>query len=613
MAHRKKFIAVLAIGVIALVLRFGFNLGLAAQIIVTVTGALLALSMFIEMIKTLRSGKYGVDLLAIMSIAATLIVGEYWASLMILVMLTGGDSLEDYAANKAGADLKNLLNNSPQIAHIKIDNKLVDRKIDEVKIDETAVIKPGESVPVDGIVIAGEGNFDESSMTGESRPVAKKIGSELLSGTVNGDTVITMRVTRTATDSQYQTIVKLVKESADKPAHFVRMADRYAVPFTIISLLIAGIAWIASGDPHRFAEVLVVASPCPLILAAPIALVSGMGRSSRNSIIIKSGTSIEKMAQAKSIFFDKTGTITTGHLNVIGVHPATNISETELIQALGNLEINSAHIFARAIIRYVNDLPDFKHETVTNFSETNGQGVSGTYHDEIVKAGRRNFIAVDDAPQVELNEGESIIYVAINQKFAGYLTLADKTRTEAPTTMSALQHLGVTHLAMITGDKQETAEHIAEQVGITDVHAECLPQDKINLVVNTPAEQRPVMMVGDGVNDAPALAAADVGIAMGASGASAASESADAVILKDDLSKVETAIKISRETMNVARQSVLIGIFICVALMLIAAFGVIPALFGAMLQEVVDTTSILWSLRARKTRETKRVLQSETD
>lgn len=613
MAHRKKFIAVLTIGAVALILRFVFNLGLAAQVIVTAMGALLALSMFVEMIKTLRSGKYGVDLLAIMSIAATLAIGEYWASLMILVMLTGGDSLEDYAANKAGSDLKNLLDNSPQIAHIKDGEKLIDRKIDEVKLNEIAVVKPGESVPVDGIVIAGEGNLDESSMTGESRPVPKKIGSELLSGTVNGDTVMTMRVTRTAADSQYQTIVKLVKESADKPAHFVRMADRYAVPFTIISLLIAGIAWLVSGDPHRFAEVLVVASPCPLILAAPIALVSGMSRSSRNSIIIKSGTSIEKMAQAKSIFFDKTGTITTGHLNVIAVHPAKDVAETDLIQALGNLEINSAHIFARAIIRYVNDLPDFKHEAVSDFSETNGQGVSGQYRGQLVKAGRRTFIDVPDAPQVALNEGESIIYVSIDNKFAGYLTLADKTRPEAPATMAALKKLDVTHLAMITGDKKDTAQHIADQVGITDVHAECLPQDKINLVVKTPAEQRPVMMVGDGVNDAPALAAADVGIAMGASGASAASESADAVILKDDLSKVETAIQISRETMSVARQSVLIGIFICVALMLVASFGVIPALVGAMLQEVVDTTSILWSLRARKTRETRKALQSETN
>lgn len=602
MGHIKKFIAVLIIGVVALITQFAFHQPLAAQVIVTVLGALLALSMFIEMIKTLRSGKYGVDLLAIMSIAATLIVGEYWASMMILVMLTGGDSLEDYAANKAGSDLKNLLDNSPQIAHVQKGDQLVDCQIDDVKIDDTVVIKPGESVPVDGIVTKGEGNFDESSMTGESRPIAKKVGSDLLSGTVNGDTAITMKVTRTAENSQYQTIVKLVKESADKPAHFVRMADRYAVPFTIISLLIAGVAWIASGDPHRFAEVLVVASPCPLILAAPVALVSGLSRTSRNSIIVKSGTSIEKLAQVKTAFFDKTGTITTGRLNVEAVHPTKDFSKAQFLDILGNLEIQSAHIFARAIVRYVNDLPEFKNHDVTDFSEIPGQGVQGKIEGHKVKAGRLTFMTTK-APEVDLAEGESIIHLEIDQTYAGYVTLADKVRPEAQQTIQRLKDEGVNRLAMLTGDKQETADHIAGQIGIDEVHAECLPQTKIDLISKAPANERPVIMVGDGVNDAPALAAADVGIAMGANGASAASESADAVILKDDLARVGTAIKISRETMSVARQAVLIGIFICVALMLIAAFGVIPALVGAMLQEVVDTTSILWALRARQSHE----------
>lgn len=602
MNHQKKFLSVLLIGAIALIVEFVFHQPLAAQIIVTVVGAILAFSMFIEMIKTLRSGKYGVDLLAIMSITATLAVGEYWASLMILVMLTGGDSLEDYAANKAGSDLKNLLDNSPQIAHIKIDDNLVDTKIDQVKIDQVAVIKPGEAVPVDGIVIEGNGNFDESTMTGESTLVPKKPGSELLSGTVNGDTAITMRVTKTAADSQYQTIVKLVQQSKDKPAHFVRMADRYAVPFTIISLIIAGVAWFVSKDPHRFAEVLVVASPCPLILAAPVALVSGMSRSSRNSIIIKSGTSIEKMATAKTAYFDKTGTITAGRLNVIDVEPAAGISKAQLINLVGSIEIQSAHVFARAIVRYANDQPDFQNKPVTDFSETTGSGVIGRVDGHQVAAGKYDFIKVD-APKVDLAEGQSIVYVAVDGQYAGHLTFADQLRPEAPQTMKDLRASGIRSIAMLTGDKQAPAEKIAAQVGIDTVHAECLPQTKIDLIVKTPAKQRPLIMVGDGVNDAPALAAADVGIAMGAYGASAASESADAVILKDDISKVATAVKIAQDTMSVAKHAVLIGIFICIGLMLIASTGVIPALFGAMLQEVVDTASILWALRARKSHE----------
>lgn len=602
MNHQKKFLSVLLIGAIALVVEFGFHQPNIARIIVTVVGAILALSMFIEMVKTLRSGKYGVDLLAIMSITATLAVGEYWASLMILVMLTGGDSLEDYAANKAGSDLKNLLDNSPHIAHIKVGNKLVDTKIDQVEIDQIAVIKPGEAVPVDGIVIEGKGNFDESTMTGESTLIPKKPGSELLSGTINGDTAITMRVTKTAADSQYQTIVKLVQQSKDKPAHFVRMADRYAVPFTIISLVIAGLAWIISKDPHRFAEVLVVASPCPLILAAPVALVSGMSRSSRNSIIIKSGTSIEKMATAKTAYFDKTGTITAGRLNVIAVEPVAGVSKAQLIDLVGSVEIQSAHIFARAIVRYANDQPDFQNKTVTDFSETTGSGVVGRIDGQLVTAGKHDFIEAD-APKVKLAEGQSIVYVAVDGKYAGHLIFADQLRPEAPQTIKDLKSSGVQTVAMLTGDKKAAAEKIAAQVGIENVHAECLPQTKIDLIVKTPAKQRPLIMVGDGVNDAPALAAADVGIAMGAYGASAASESADAVILKDDISKVATAVKISQDTMAVAKHSVLIGIFICIGLMLIASTGIIPALFGAMLQEVVDTTSILWALRARKSHE----------
>ncbi|MFD1465257.1 heavy metal translocating P-type ATPase [Lapidilactobacillus mulanensis] len=602
MGHQQKFLSVIGVGIVALLTEFLFHQPLIAQLIVTVVGAILALSMFVEMIKTLRSGKYGVDLLAIMSITATLAVGEYWASLMILVMLTGGDSLEDYAANKAGSDLKSLLDNSPQIAHIKHGDNLIDTNIDDVHIDEIAVIKPGESVPVDGIVVEGSGQFDESSMTGESRLISKKPGSELLSGTVNSDTPITMRVTKTAADSQYQTIVKLVKASQDKPAHFVRMADRYAVPFTAVSLLIAGIAWLVSGDPHRFAEVLVVASPCPLILAAPVALVSGMSRASRNSIIVKSGTSIEKLARAKTAFFDKTGTITAGRLNVTQVEPAKAFTKAQLIDLVGSLEIQSAHIFARAIVRFANDQPDFHNQPVSNFSESTGSGVVGQVAKHIVEAGRRDFVGVE-TPAVELAEGESIVYVAVDGEYAGYLTFADQLRPETAATMKNLQAYGIEQIAMLTGDKQATAEHIAAQVGIKDVHAECLPQTKIDLITKAPAKQRPLIMVGDGVNDAPALAAADIGIAMGARGASAASESADAVILTDDLSKVATAVKLSQETMGVAKHAVLIGIFICVGLMLIASFGVIPALFGAMLQEVVDTASILWALRARKSHE----------
>jgi len=350
MKHTLKFSLTLLIGFMALITAFLFKQPLWAQIIVTMAGSLVALSMMIEMVKTLKSGKYGIDLLAITAIIATLAVGEYWAALMVLVMLTGGDSLEDYAAHKAGRELKALLDNSPQTAHLIEAAGLRDVSVDQLQIHDQVLIKPGELVPVDGHILDGQSLFDESSLTGESQPVEKAPQDELMSGSVNGDTSITMQVDQLAADSQYQAIVKLVEASANQPAKFVRMADRYAVPFTLVAYIIAGIAWWVSKDPVRFAEVLVVASPCPLILAAPIALISGMSRASRNGIIIKNGTTIEKLAGAKAIAFDKTGTITNGQLTLDQVVPQNGFTEASLLQLAASAEQESSHILARSLV-----------------------------------------------------------------------------------------------------------------------------------------------------------------------------------------------------------------------------------------------------------------------
>lgn len=307
-----RLIGVLIVAVIALILQFGLGLPLYAQIVISTLGSLIALLMFIDMVKTLRSGKFGVDLLAITAVIATIAVGEYWAALIVLLMLTGGDTLEDYAANKANSELQSLLENSPQSAHLLKDDKMVDVKIDQVTVGGRIVVKPGEVIPVDGTITDGVTSVDESSLTGESRPIDKVVGSTVMSGAINGDASFDMIADKTADDSQYQNIIRLVKQAESTPAHFVRMADRYAVPFTLLAYVIAGVAWYLSKDPVRFAEVLVVASPCPLILAAPIALVSGMSRASRNGIIVKSGTIIEKLANAKTFAFDKTGRLPRG-------------------------------------------------------------------------------------------------------------------------------------------------------------------------------------------------------------------------------------------------------------------------------------------------------------
>ena len=594
MKHTLKLVLTIVVGITALILAFLCQQPLWAQVLVSLAGGLVALSMLIEMIRTLKSGRYGVDLLAITAIIATLAVGEYWAALMVLVMLTGGDSLEDYAAHKAGRELKSLLDNSPQVAHLMRGDGLVDVAVDELQVNDQVVVKPGELVPVDGHIIEGSSLFDESSLTGESRPVERTINEPIMSGSVNGETSITMVVDQLAINSQYQAIVKLVESSAAQPAHFVRLADRYAVPFTLVAYLIAGVAWWLSKDPVRFAEVLVVASPCPLILAAPIALISGMSRASRNGIIVKTGTTIEKLALAKSAAFDKTGTITNGQLTVDQVVPMIDIEPSELCRLAASAEQASAHILARSLLQVV---PAAQLLEIISLKEMTGAGVTAQLASgQTVQVGKFEFVAPDQAKQ---SQTQTTVYIGIDGRYAGYITFIDHLRQEAPQTMSTLHQLGLQRLMMLTGDQATTAKEIAAQVGIDEVHAGCLPADKIRLINNVTPEQRPIIMVGDGVNDAPSLASADVGIAMGAHGATAASESADVVILKDDLSRVSGAITIARDTMRVARQSVLIGIFICIGLMLIASTGVVPALIGALFQEVVDTVSIFYALRAR--------------
>ncbi|MDN6615387.1 MAG: cadmium-translocating P-type ATPase [Enterococcus sp.] len=596
MSNRKKFLLTAMVGLVALILEFGFHQSQWAFWLVSIIGGIMTISMLIGMIQTLRSGKYGVDILAITAIVATLLVGDYWASLVVLIMLTGGDSLEDYASHQASRELRSLLDNSPQVAHRVTGETIEDLAVEDVQVGELILVKPGELVPVDGRVVAGESFVDESSLTGESKPIEKKANDELMSGSINGDAALRFKVTKAAKDSQYQTLVKLVKESEAQPAHFVRLADRYAVPFTLIAYVIGGVAWFVSKDPVRFAEVLVVASPCPLILAAPVALVAGMSRSSRNGIVVKTGTTIEKLARAKSVAFDKTGTLTEGKLSVDTIHPTSkDYSKEALIAYAASGEQESSHILARSLVAYAKDQKMTLYP-VSELEEVTGQGIQTIVEGKKIRVGKAAFAG----SAVSLSKEKTAVFVSIEGESIGYITFTDVVRKESADTIKALTELGIKKTIMLTGDHQVIADQIAREVGITEVHAECLPEEKINVIKTLSEADRPGIMVGDGVNDAPALAVADIGIAMGAHGSTAASESADAVILKDDLSRVSEAVRLSQDTMRIARQSVLIGIVICVILMLIASTGVIPALLGAALQEVIDTVSILSALRARK-------------
>ncbi|MCH4007905.1 heavy metal translocating P-type ATPase [Companilactobacillus sp.] len=593
-SNRIKLYGTLTIGVIAFILQFAFHQALAAQWIISILGTILALIMFIDMIKVLKSGNFGVDLLAITAIVATIALGEYWAGWIVLLMLTGGDTLEEYAANKAKSELKSLLDNSPSKAHVYQGESIKDVDIEHVKVGDKLLIRPKEQVPVDGIVYEGNSSVDESSLTGESVPVDIEKGSHVMSGSINGEVPFKITAEKIAAESEYQAIVKLVKESETNPARFVRLADRYAVPFTIIAYIIAGLAWYLSGDPIRIAQVLVVASPCPLILAAPIAFVSGMSRSSRNGIIVKSGTALEKISSAKTMAFDKTGTITRGHLVVQDVKISPDFMPETVYQYAASIEQNSSHVMAEAIVDYAL-AQQIEMKDVDDVKEITAEGIVGVIDGHYVKVGNPEFVT---KYPVEKVEGSSV-YVSIDERFAGVYSLVDEIRPEAKETIARLKTYGFNNILMITGDKKETTEKVASEVGITKAYPSSLPADKVKIIQTLPKEYHPAVMVGDGVNDAPALALADVGIAMGYKGANAASESADAVVLKDDLGKVAEVAKISDDTLKVAKQAVLIGILICIILMLIAGFGLIPTIIGAMLQEVVDTVTILYALRAR--------------
>ena len=596
MKNINKFITVLSIAVVALLLEFILKEPYYAKILITVTGIIMSVILLKGMIDVLRSGNFGVDILAISAIAATLAVGNYWAALIILIMITGGDSLEDYAQKKARKDLKSLLDNTPRIAHKKIGNDLNDVPVDDIKIGDIIIVKPKETVPVDGILLSDEVLLDESSLTGESKPVSKLKGNSLWSGSLNGSGAITIQVSKLAKDSQYQQLVQLVHNSEKEPAHFVRMADRYALPFTIVAFLIAGISYLITRDPNRIAEVLVVASPCPLILAAPIALISGMSRSSRNGVVIKSGTVIEKLDKMKAIAFDKTGTLTKGDLAMDEILPENLFSKEELIDLVASVEQQSSHVLAISIMKNIGskNIP-----LATDLKEIEGKGVEGKVNGKLIKVGKLNFVTNQS---IQIKSEKTSLFVSVNDQYVGEITFSDEVRPEARQTIAQLMKMGIRKIMMISGDKQSISETIAKEIGISEVYAGCLPEDKLKILKSVSDDFRPIVMVGDGVNDAPSLTVADVGIAMGAKGSSAASDSADVVILKDNLEKVSDTVIISRETMKIARQSVFIGIAVCTVLMLIAAFGLLPALLGAGLQEVVDVISITSALRALKDR-----------
>src|SRR5690625_570852 len=552
-----------------------------------------------HMAKDLLAGHWGLDILAVVAMVATLLVGEYIAGLIIALMLTGGEALEDWAAHRASRELDTLLNRAPAFAQ-RIDphtSQVHSVAVDDITVGDLLVVRSSEVIPVDGTLVSERAVIDESSVTGEPLPVTHSPGDSVLSGTVNSTETFTLRAEATAEDSHYASIVRLVQEAVESRAPMVRLADRYAVPFTVVSLLIAGLAWYLSGDPTRFAEVLVVATPCPLLIATPVAFMGGMSSAAKLNVIIKDGGALEVLARVRSAAFDKTGTLTRGKPDVVEIRPAARTA-SETLWLAASAEQFSIHAFAGPIVAAARG-QQLDLGQVVNADEVATNGVLATIADgSSVRVGKPTFIeeVTGQIVRPDLDAGEAAVYVSVGDELAGVIILSDPIRPYAADTVARLRESGVTQIAMVTGDVAPTAESIARAAGITTVHAETTPHTKIEIV--QAMQPRPVLMVGDGINDAPVLASADVGIAMAGRGATVASESAAAVITSDDISRVADVMHVSRRTVSIALQSIWMGIIISVALMLVAAFGYLPAVVGALLQEIVDLVAILSALRA---------------
>ncbi len=642
------------------------------------------------MIDDLRHGQVGVDVLAVVAILSTVAVAEYWASWAVTLMITSGEAIEEYAQAKAERSLTALMEAAPQTAHVvnlpgvgrgsaadKGDSSDGFRRVgsasaaaaahrfdtvpvEQVQLGDVLMVLPGETVPVDGELLSGTATLDLSNINGEPVPREVFAGARVMSGAVNGSTALTMRATQVAADSQYQRILELVASAQESRPAVVKTADRLAVPFTVLSLVIAGVAWAVSGVPTRFAQVLVLATPCPLLIAAPVAYIAGTGRLAAAGVLIKAQDVLENLGRVTQVFFDKTGTLTVKQPQVVRVEmlpgAAAQLDGDHVLMMAGVVESYSVHILSKGIAKAGTEAmarlrrqsendgrpcPESdavwfgvgrEHPVVKGINEEAGKGVSGEVNGHVVRVGRLSFAAAGKdgfltagnadptGPRHDLRPGteaaggteediltrfgllqpdEMASYVSIDGRLIARIVLRDVPRANARTALAKLHALGVARLAMLTGDKRASADIIANEVGIDEVHAELFPEDKVAAVKSAAEDGNAVtMMVGDGVNDAPVLAVADIGVAMTDGTSTAASESAQVVIMTDDIAAVPRAIAIARRTKRVMLQAVIVGLALAVIGMIVAAFDLIPVVVGAFLQEAIDVVSILWALTA---------------
>jgi heavy metal translocating P-type ATPase len=569
------------------------------------------LPLVVSVARALARRQPGVDLIALLAMAGALALGELLAGAVIAVMLASGRLLEAYAGDRARHQLRALLERAPRVVHRYQDGALTSPPLEQVQPGDRLLVKPGEVVPVDGVVKGSTAVLDESALTGEAELVERGDGDRVRSGVVNAGPPFDLDATSTAATSTYAGIVRLVEQAQASRAPFVRLADRYALAFVPLTLAVAGAAWLVSGEATRALAVLVVATPCPLILAAPVAIVAGISRAAGRGIVVKSGGALERLAAGRVLLFDKTGTLTAGAPVLAEVQAATGDGD-ELLGLAASLDQLSQHVLAGAIVRAATE----RHLPLVfpaEVEEEPGRGVRGRVGGHRVAVGKAAWVAAGQplppwARRLRRRgalEGFSTVFVAVDGVLAGALAVHDPIRPDAARTLRELRRAGMRRLVLVTGDHPDAAELVGAAVGVDEVLAERSPAEKVDAARRERAAG-PTIMVGDGINDAPALAAADVGVAMGARGATASSEAADVVLVVDQFDRLTEAILVARRSVRIARQSVLAGMGLSLAAMGVAAAGYLAPVAGAVLQEVIDVAVIANALRALGTGRVRR-------
>lgn len=600
--------ALLAIAILGLALgfatwRFGFG-PLDANMIWTVATLPVVGALAVSILRDFWIGRFGVDAIALVSMSAALLLGQPLAAVVVAIMYAGGTVLEDFARGRAERNLKALTDRSPRVAHRTSRLGIETISVEDVAVGDELMVLAGELLPVDGILLDASASLDESAVSGEPLPERRCAGDVLRSGTLNAGESFAMRASAVAEQSTYAAIVRMVAAAQTAKSPFIRMADRFALFLLPATLLVAGVAWHISGDPIRALAVLVVATPCPLILAAPVAFIGGVSRAARAGILMKGSAALEALAQVRTTIFDKTGTLTVGGAELVEIEAAPGRDEDHLLRLLASLEQASHHVLADSIIRTARGR-QLVLSPPRDVREHRGAGLKGRVETIAIAAGSRAFVLADRPLPGWAKGGEEKyrdepvlrIYVALGGRLAGVFTFGDALRVDARDALARLRLAGITRMVMLTGDDRAAAMRMSALLDLDAVVADATPVEKV-ATVEAEKALAPTMMVGDGINDAPALAAATVGVAMGARGATASSEAADVIILADRMQPVAEAVAIARRTRAIALQSIVAGLALSGLAMIAAAMGQITPVAGALLQEVIDVAVILNALRA---------------